>query len=277
MKAKTNFSKKDFIVTLLCVVFLLANIAAIGTSGRKRAREAVCVSNLHQWGNIFKAFVNDNDGYFMDGYYGGGQGQSWFAVLRPYYGEGQSDHDIRADIKCCPEASKYDDSNFGELPGSTFEAWGGENTWSFVDGKRGDYGSYGTNAFINNHPYTGASFSVDHWRRPDVTAADNIPLFLDCSWVTAAPYYQNTPPLYAGAKQWSGATGGNMGLFCLPRHYGAINGLFLDFSARKIGLKQLWLLKWARTTNLEGARQNEPDWTIGTGWMVPLKDYDFIP
>ncbi len=266
MKSKTNFTKKDFIVTFACVLFLLANIAAIGTSGRRRAKEAVCLSNLQNWANIFKAFINDNDGFFMQGW--SVDGQSWYAALRPYYGETESE-DIRQDIKCCPEAVKTEP----DMSGSTFEAWGGPDTWAFIGGKVGDYGSYGTNAFIYNFPGGQST-----WKCPNVAAADNIPVFLDCIWPSTGPSWIDTPPEYPGAKQWSGATGGNMGLFCIPRHYGAINGLFMDFSARKIGLKELWLLKWARTYDLAQSRANEPDWeNTGTGWMAPLKDYDYIP
>jgi len=268
MKTKQNFTKKDFIVTLTCIVFLLANIAAIGTNGRRRAKEAVCLSNLQNWANIFKAFINDNDGYFMQGFYV--DGQSWYAALRPYYGETESKQDIRADIKCCPEAVKTDSG----ISGSTFEAWGGPDSWAFVDGKVGDYGSYGLNSCIPDAPSQG----TDYWRRADVAGAGNIPLLLDCIWPSGYPWWTNTPPEYPGALFWSGATGAGMGSFCIPRHYGAINGLFLDFSARKIGLKELWLLKWCRTYDVSRARKNEPDWeNIGTGWMAPLKDYDYTP
>jgi len=275
MKTKTNFTKKDFIVTFTCVLFLLANIAAVGTNGRKRAKEAVCLSNLQNWANIFKAFINDNDGYFMQGWQA--NDQDWFAALRPYYGEGKSAQDIRADIKCCPEANKSQKESIGDMSGSTFEPWGGENTWAFIGGKVGDYGSYGTNSSIYNHPGTGEDWRQDHWRRPDVAGTDNIPMFLDATFVTSYGDWHCEPPLYPGAEFRSGANGDGLGVYCIPRHYGAINGLFMDFSARKIGLKQLWLLKWHRNYDLVQARANEPDWTIGTGWMVPLKDYDYNP
>jgi len=276
MKTNTNFTKKDFVVTLACVLFLLANIAAIGTSGRRRAKEAVCLSNLHQWGNIFKAFLNDNDGFFMDGWYER-NGQSWWAILRPYYGESESEQDLRTDIKCCPEAVKCQKEFASDMSGSTFEAWGGPDTYAFIDGKVGDYGSYGTNSFINDHPGTGEDWRPDYWRRPDIAGADNIPLFLDSIWPTGAPWWTETPPEYPGMKPGSGSIFDSMSFFCIPRHYGAINGLFMDFSARKIGLKELWLLKWARTYDLAQARENEPDWTIGTSWMIHLKDYDYTP
>ena len=248
MKSKTGFSKKDLIVLLACIVFVLTNIAAIGTSGRRRAKEMVCLSNLHQWAGVFQAFINDNHGYLMQGWYV--SGQAWQDILRPYYGGG------KGGIKCCPEATE---PGMGMSDG-TFGAW------TFPGS---DYGSYGTSSCIYNPPQPG----LDYWRRSDVAGADNVPLFLDAQWVTAYPWWTNTPPEYEGAPWYPG---GGMGIFCIPRHYGAINGLFLDFSARKIGLKELWLLKWARTYDLTEARENEPDWTIGTGWMVPLKDYDYI-
>lgn len=62
MKAKTAFTKKDLIVVLGCIVFLLANIAAIGKSGRGRAKQLVCLANLRQLTNAWLAFAKDNDG-----------------------------------------------------------------------------------------------------------------------------------------------------------------------------------------------------------------------
>ncbi|MHC4738898.1 MAG: hypothetical protein ACYS9Y_08355 [Planctomycetota bacterium] len=260
MKTKTNFTKKDFIVTFTCVLFLLANIAAIGTSGRRRAKEAVCLSNLQNWGNIFKAFLNDNEGYFMDGY-SDITNQRWYLALRPYYSNNE-------EFLLCPQAVKPL-ADYGFDPsGGTFNTWDGGTH----DGQQ-YYGSYGICSCLLNPP----TQSSDHWRRADVAGADNVPLLLDAQWFTAYPWWSNEPPFYEGARWRSGATGGGMGIYCIPRHYGAINGLFLDFSARKIGLKELWLLKWTRTYDVSRASENEPDWNISTGWMVPLKDYDYTP
>jgi len=253
MKAKPNFTKKDFIVTFASIVFLLANIAAIGTSGRRRAKEAVCLSNLQNWGNIFKAFINDNDGFLMQGWYEG-PSYRWYNALRPYYSDNK-------ELLLCPMAVKPVESGLG---GGTFKAWVYEN----------NHGSYGICSCILNQE------SADFWRRTDVVGTDNIPLLLDAQWYTSYPWWTNTPPEYEGAVWNPGGTqtGGGMGIYCIPRHYGAINGLFIDFSARKIGLKQLWLLKWCRNYNVSRASENEPDWeNTGTGWMLPLKDYDYIP
>ncbi len=63
--------------------------------------------------------------------------------------------------------------------------------------------------------------------------------------------------------------------FCMNRHDGYINGIFLDFSVRKVGLKQLWTFKWHRSFNINGT------WTIAGGvqpsdwpeWMRSFRDY----
>jgi len=61
----------------------------------------------------------------------------------------------------------------------------------------------------------------------------------------------------------------------MNRHEGHINGLFLDWSVRKIGLKELWTLKWHKDWDTAGP------WTKRGGvkpedwpeWMRQFKDY----
>jgi len=63
--------------------------------------------------------------------------------------------------------------------------------------------------------------------------------------------------------------------FCINRHNGRINGLFLDWSVREIGLKELWTLKWCPNFDTAGL------WTQAGGvqaegwpdWMRGFKDY----
>jgi len=62
---------------------------------------------------------------------------------------------------------------------------------------------------------------------------------------------------------------------CLNRHNGYVNGVFLDFSVRRIGLKELWTFKWHRNFDTSGI------WTkaVGAGaddwpeWMRKFRDY----
>ena len=62
---------------------------------------------------------------------------------------------------------------------------------------------------------------------------------------------------------------------CINRHNGYINMLFLDFTVRKVGLKELWMLKWHNRFDISGAWTTiggvEPgDWPE---WMRSFKDY----
>jgi prepilin-type processing-associated H-X9-DG protein len=55
--------------------------------------------------------------------------------------------------------------------------------------------------------------------------------------------------------------------FAINRHDGYINGLFMDWSVRKIGLKELWRLKWHRKWDTNGWSGEWPE------WMKNFKDY----
>jgi len=63
--------------------------------------------------------------------------------------------------------------------------------------------------------------------------------------------------------------------FCLNRHNGYIDGIFLDFSVRRIALKELWTFKWHRNFDTAGT------WTKAGGvrpgdwpdWMSGFRDY----
>ncbi len=66
-----------------------------------------------------------------------------------------------------------------------------------------------------------------------------------------------------------------MNRVCVDRHNGFVNSLFADWTVRKIGLKELWTLKWHRTYDTTGP------WTKAGGvtadrwpqWMRGYKEY----
>ncbi len=84
MRHEFHFSKKDSIFVLVCVVILLMSIGAIGSSGHRRAKEMVCLSNLFKWGAIFQTYTNNNKGYFYSGV-SGTPGYWWIAELEERY------------------------------------------------------------------------------------------------------------------------------------------------------------------------------------------------
>jgi prepilin-type processing-associated H-X9-DG protein len=105
----------------------------------------------------------------------------------------------------------------------------------------------------------------------------NVPVWLDCVLEHIEPFDHDAnspPPPYEGGifivprlsvLSWS----------CINRHEGGVNCLFLDWSVRKVGLKELWTLKWNAEFNTAGP------WTRAGGvqpedwppWMRKFKDY----
>jgi len=67
MKSTTAFTRKDIVVVMGCVVFLLVNLGAIGSGGRRRAKRLVCLTNLRQLTLAWTQYANDNDGKLVNG------------------------------------------------------------------------------------------------------------------------------------------------------------------------------------------------------------------
>ena len=272
MKPKAALTKKDLIVVLACVVFLLANIAAVGPRGRRHAKQMLCLSNLHKWGIIFQQFAADNDGYFMRGWFqSSGDDYSissdyWMEALRPYYG---NNHKLR----CCPEATVPGTEASGTPYGGwgTFVAWGVFGyEWGPV--VPGDYGSYGMNGWVCNPPQQDRqehpTLSLWNWRTANVAGAENVPLFTDNQWVDGWPHHTDEIPLYDGDPWNLYYPYSDMVRVCMNRHSGFVNSAFLDFSARKVPLKCLWKLKWNRVFDLDGGPSEEDFNSAGDGWMA---------
>ena len=251
MESKAAFTKKDVFVVLGCVVFLLANLGAVGSSGRRRAKEAVCLSNLKKWGSVFKMFTDDNNGLFMERL-----GLSTPETgLKEYYEDDK--------LLLCPEATKpYDEG--GRCPFAAHYYYDGLS-------------SYGHNSWITSRPAANGTY-VDNgswlWKTPNVKQAAKVPMVLDCAgYQNACPWPQDEPAEFDG-QFIQGTNLNEIRYVCLNRHNGAVNGVFLDFSVRKIGLKELWLLEWHRGWTEHLREVGLPTaWGDPEHWMYNFKDY----
>ena len=63
MKSRTAFTKKDLIVFLICVCFVLLNLAAIGSSGREAAKKAICLANVRGVMLATRSYCSENDDF----------------------------------------------------------------------------------------------------------------------------------------------------------------------------------------------------------------------
>ena len=105
-----------------------------------------------------------------------------------------------------------------------------------------------------------------------MAGAGQAPLFMDALRFDLFPIETDGPPDYQ-FDSWQGES--RMKRCCINRHDGFVGMAFLDFSARKVGLKELWTLKWHREFNTTGP------WTQAGGaqsgdwpeWIRSFKDY----
>jgi len=63
--------------------------------------------------------------------------------------------------------------------------------------------------------------------------------------------------------------------FCINRHDAAINGMFQDWSVCRIGLKELWTLKWNPSFDIAGpwTRAGGVQMEDWPGWMRSFQEY----
>jgi len=260
-----GFTLVELLVVIAIIALLMSILMPALAKVRKQAKTVICQSNLKQWGVIFSMYTGDYDGFFHEGwYFSANPVRHWMRTLRSYYGNEQK-------LRFCPAAMKPR----SEGGRGVTAAWG-----IFVGGWGGggedDFGSYGINSWVCNPPEGEEVYGPPkkYWRSADVKNAANIPLFLDAWWFDGWAEPTNSPlpfeDIYEGSDSLEA-----MGDFCVNRHDGFLNGLFLDFSVRKIGIKELWKLKWHQTFNTDGP------WTIAGDvrpddwpeWMQTFKDY----
>lgn len=248
MKSKISYTKRDILVAISCVAFLLTTMGSISSTGRRRAKEAVCRSNLKRLGAVVHAFAKDNSGFLSEEL-----AWDWPVVLEPYY--------QRNNLLLCPEATRPM-STIGSSYGNKFWAWADEtDSGRFV-------GSYGLNQWVTVN--TGGGRSWDRlWKTIYAAGGANVPLLLDAAGAGLTPLPQDTPPAYDGQTYFADPPNvDEIRSFCLNRHNAAVNGVFLDLSVNKIGLKFLWVQKWHREWP-EDMDHLPLSWPM---WMANFKD-----
>jgi prepilin-type N-terminal cleavage/methylation domain-containing protein len=277
MRQKEVNTKKAFtLIELLVVIAIIALLMSILMPAlakvKEKARVVACQAQLKQWGTAFLMYTDSNGGYFF-GVDKAGWGWGWIGPMKKL---------LSTDFNkswCCPSAVLpiyLLNANGKQVsgPGITkrvFAAWGmfsSETSDQCGSDVTGAWGSFGTNFWTTNmQPNMGWPLEDSYWRTPSVKNAAAAPLFLDSLHLTALPKETDAVPEYDGGWDW-GVTG-YMGAFCINRHRnGFINSIFMDFSVRPVGLKELWKLKWHKTYNTKAFAPVWPD------WMKGFKDYN---
>ena len=316
MCRRKGFTLIELLTVISIICLLMAIIVPVVGRARRHAQAGACLSNLRQWGMVYKMYTDECDGILPRDY-----GEfAWYYPIRSYYRNEDK-------ILLCPTAKKAaDPDGTRSAPpfGGTFLAWGrfapleerpawdtfgsyGLNHWAYKPGKREnsekDENTDGDKTSTRGLGYVldlrvkiprridptqkivmsggGASMDVDPneakpdriWATAYARNSNSIPLVFDSSWLYAH-FVENAPPPSKDADSGIGFFGYANPL-CIDRHSGGINTVFMDSSVRKVGLKELWTLKWHARYNTAGR------WTKAGGvlhddwpkWLRNYKDY----
>jgi len=252
-----GFTLIELLVVIAVIALLMAILLPVLGRVRSQARAVVCQSNLRQWGVVLSMYMNENDGKSFHPY----DKTRWPYTLRPYYGDSN-------DLLLCPVATRCEETPDPRIPGRSCVG-STSNPWKMrtASPDRLFCGSYGLND----------DFPVCCWRASYEVGGEylrvspTMPVLVDCTSPWADAFHRDWPPEYEG--EYSAIQ--DIKYFCTNRHEAHVNGLFLNASVRKIGLKELWILDWSPRFDTAGP------WTTAGGvepgdwpkWMRGFKDY----
>lgn len=278
------FTLIELLVVIAVIAVLMAVLLPAFSRVRKHTKSVVCRSHLKQWGMAMALYLEDNEGRFPRVGANENGVQGTLSLLRGIHVGSQIDpnapgryHGVRTEgIACCPMANK------GNGPGS-FTTVSSDVLW--MEGKLGATFapweitrpgppfrmSYGLNNHVFSHSFDGPGVLGTFSLYTDIFSLkrrDGIPLLLDAVSPTVSLPFESVPP---PPREPSGSAGE----ICINRHEGTLNSLFLDWSVRSVGLKELWTLKWHLQWDTRGrwtkAGNVQPeDWPE---WMRGFKDY----
>jgi prepilin-type N-terminal cleavage/methylation domain-containing protein len=294
-----GFTLIELLVVIAIIALLMAILMPTLSRVRKQAKAMVCQSRLRQWGMALAVYTDDHQGRFPATM--AGTDAVW--LLRgaflgaggPNAPQNSFHHFDTKDILCCPTATQprptgysytisagLGRSSFGPATkinvtcGSTYCAW---EITSPAPGFRGSYGFNqwlfkGFRTFWRDAVVTSVRDAFIDLDVQSLRGRADIPVLLDAATPLSTPEHVDAPPMKEEDLQIS--PGIFMKDFVMNRHGGCINGLFLDWSVRKVWLKQLWTLKWytefdrAGPWTKAGRGGRPPNWPK---WMRGFPDY----
>ncbi len=258
MDKKRGFTLIELLVVIAIIALLMSILMPALAKVRKQAMSVSCLARLKQWGVIISMYAGENDGYLHTREIGtdAGYRRLWHLVYKPMYKDPM--------MRYCPTAVNNGQKTgpFGTWNPDKLGSWRpenypipGEGDNQVDDPARGIYrapsGSYGMNRYVENMTGGNTASNPAYWRKVDAKGGDKAPVMMDCEYIYFMGNSDGSPPAYNGDY-----TTPDMHWIAIDRHMGFNNTVFLDSSARKVALKEIWVLKHSRTFDTCGP------WTV---------------
>jgi prepilin-type N-terminal cleavage/methylation domain-containing protein/prepilin-type processing-associated H-X9-DG protein len=235
------FTLVELLIVIGIIALLISILLPTIARARKQANSVACLSNVRQLTMAMISYANENKGNTMP--LDMTPGKYWHHMLAPHLGDQR--YDAAADdpelvmskVMLCPEA-----------PRSEEITWGSATTaWHYAAGE--GTGSYGINLWLLPKNTLFPMPKERYWHKMFTAkgGGTDVPVVGDSNWVGSWP---DNNDIVLGGKYQTGwtphANGYFMGRFVIARHGRAINMGFLDGSARRVELPELWKLRWHR-------------------------------
>ncbi|MHC4475427.1 MAG: type II secretion system protein [Planctomycetota bacterium] len=274
MQRGKAFTLIELLVVIAIIALLMSILMPALSKAKEQARIVVCQNNLHEWGIYWKLYADDHRGRFpeslnwLDPMYdfltaaAPSTTAPGLAVAFPasvaYAGQ------VDDKLLLCPSAARPG-------AGTGFAQRGGKhNAWvsSHQETDRTFVGSYGINHYLTSDAGGGRT-DEELWKSIVIKGAAYVPLMLDSASAGLTPTHLDQPPEWDGQIYFSDPINiDEIRGFCINRHLGSVNCLFVDFHLERVTLKRLWMLHWHRDWPIP-TDQPLPDWPI---WMQHLPD-----
>lgn len=249
-----GFTLTELLTVVGLIALLMSLFLPVLAKFRSASDAANCLSRLRQMGTAWAMYIADSKGHLP--HYVWSNRPTPDRVWNAYWPGILEKQGVRDETILCPAAREPTPADDNNGYGTASAAWTGRYS---VDGtvirfsaSRYRQGSYGYNRYLTAGGGFGGAFAGAGGGGASMFSAvrtpSDVPLFIDCVYVDAAPLNGSPnspvepPPTLTGASVRDGSP--SHWKFMLARHGRGVNVCLADGSAKWVSLEDTYTLSW---------------------------------